>query len=349
MTAASALISGNEAVPQLAEQAVHAALAAGGDSRANGVILFLSPEFARHAQPAVLAAARAAQCTQVFGGIAAGLCTERGWVVDRPAAAALVLGGGASLQPAETAGDHPLLCCTASPFPSEWANSRRYGLLYHGGSNDGAVWQQGRLVEHGAAEVRVGGATARIARSHGLCPLGDMLHAERVRGYDLLSIGGLPALDSLLRSLPAAWRDEPPLHQINLLVGTADCAAGDAPQAVAIISANADRSLGLSAPLRPGDAICWAIRQPLAAEADMRQSLDLACGDGPRPDFALFFSCIGRGPYFYGGDDRDLAALSGRYPGMPLLGAYGTGQIACGGRHSRQLQNSVVTALFNES
>ena len=40
------------------------------------------------------------------------------------------------------------------------------------------------------------------------------------------------------------------------------------------------------------------------------------------------FSCIGRGPYFYGGDDRDLALLCRRFPGLPVLGTYSTGQIA---------------------
>ena len=76
MNAASALITGNEPLPMLAEQAVREALARTGSQHANSVLLFLSGEFTRHAHSAVLAAARAAQCTQVFGGIAAGLCTE---------------------------------------------------------------------------------------------------------------------------------------------------------------------------------------------------------------------------------------------------------------------------------
>jgi len=60
------------------------------------------------------------------------------------------------------------------------------------------------------------------------------------------------------------------------------------------------------------------------------------------------FSCIGRGPYFYGGEDRDLQALTSRFPGLPVLGLYGSNQIAPlnGGR---LLHNGVVTALFSES
>jgi small ligand-binding sensory domain FIST len=61
------------------------------------------------------------------------------------------------------------------------------------------------------------------------------------------------------------------------------------------------------------------------------------------------FSCIGRGPYFYGGDDRDLMRLRQRFPGLPVLGTYSTGQIAPSRRGNRLLQNSVVTALISET
>ena len=381
MNAASALITGNEPLPALAEHAVREALARAGHQRANSVVLFLSGEFTRHAHTTVLAAARAAQCTQVFGGIAAGLCTETGWALDRPAAAAMVLCGPFSLASAEVPmapvidtlntlsalAPHPaapLLCCTSSPFPSEWANSRRFGTHFHGNAGHSAVWQLGRLVEHGCVEARVLGASIDLALSTGLRSIGTALPVDSVRGYDLLSLGGQPALESLLRLLPADWRDRHPLplHLINATIGDAGEAAG--VQAAAVISTNADLSVTLTVPLQPGQSLCWAIRQPLAAEAEMRDAL--AClplksgatgstrstdsaGSLLTPDFGMFFSCIGRGPYFYGDDDRDLAAVIERFPGMPLIGTYGTGQIAFSGDTSRQLQNSVVTALFSET
>lgn len=347
MTVATALATGNEAVPRLAEEAVGEALQRAGSRQVNSVLLFLTPEFARHAQQAVLAAARVARCTQVFGSIAAGLCSETGWAVDRPAAAAMVLGDGLSLRPAETGTPPraPLLSCTTTPFPSAWAHSRRCGMLFHGNGCDGAVWQQSRVVAQGSVEASVGGAAVRLAVSTGLRRLGSPLPVERLRGYDLETLGGQPALDSLLRHLPADWREYLPLHQINVVIDDPSVPEGE--QTAAIISANADRSLTLTMPLRPGQSLCWAIRQPLAAEADMRAALDATAL--PAPDFALYFSCIGRGPYFYGGEDRDLAALRDRYPGMPIVGAYGTGQIAYRGDNSRQLHNAVVTALFHKT
>ena len=343
MTIASALISGNDPLPQLAERAVHAAMKRAGLTRANGVLLFLSTEFTRHAQPAVLAAARAARCTQIAGGIAAGLCTETGWVLDRPSAAAMVLGDSLALAGGEAAGDDPLLCCTSTPFPSEWADSQRYGLHFHGNNGQSAVWQSGRLTDRGMAESRILGARAEIIVSPGVQPIGLPQRVDAVRGYDLLALAGQPALESLVAALPDDWRERQPLplHLINASIGD----TGGEGRTAAVISANADGSLTLTEALQPGDRIAWGLRLPAAAAAEMSS---LLADRVAAPDFALYFSCIGRGPYFHGSDDCDLQALCERFPGLPVLGAYGTGQIAFAGRRSRQLQNAVVTALFRK-
>jgi small ligand-binding sensory domain FIST len=57
-------------------------------------------------------------------------------------------------------------------------------------------------------------------------------------------------------------------------------------------------------------------------------------------------SCLGRGPYFFGGADRDLDILRQRYPGMPIVGAYGAGQIAPLPMGNRLIHNSALIALF---
>jgi small ligand-binding sensory domain FIST len=98
-------------------------------------------------------------------------------------------------------------------------------------------------------------------------------------------------------------------------------------------------------PLAPGESVAWAIRQPLAAEQDMRTAL-AAVVDPERPaEFALMFSCLGRGPLFYGDDDRDLLVFREHCPGVPMLGAYGAGQIAPSEGGNRLFRNSVVTLL----
>jgi len=345
MKAGTALIAGNRPEPELAHAAVQAALAAAGLERADNVILFLTRDFTRHAQPAVLAAARAAGCLSVSGSTASGLFTERGWHLDQPAAAALVYSAPRSDSP----GESPLLSFSGhSRMPFEWQEgAARVGLL----DSDAAVWSHGRATDNACADLRLPGLHARIARASGLRQLGEPLTVDHCAGYELRRIGGHSAVDSLRRALPAELREHPPLHHIAALRQT------DTP-GIALLSANADGSLTLAESLNEGETISWAIRQPLAAEQDMRDALTATTIEtkaGPRvnpqkrPDFALMFSCIGRGPLFYGNDDRDLVAFRDTFPDTPLLGAYGTGQIAPLAGQNRLFHNTALTLLFESA
>jgi hypothetical protein len=134
------------------------------------------------------------------------------------------------------------------------------------------------------------------------CARWATLPIDQCRGYELGRAGGHSAIDSLRRALPPELRQNPPLHQIALLRHP------DEP-GIAILSVNGDGSLTLADNLEDDTAITWAIRQPLAAEQQMRASLTALAASHRQPAFALMFSCIGRGPLFYGSDDRDLLAF----------------------------------------
>lgn len=332
MRVATGMVSGLRAGPELAEQAVRNALDEAGLKRADQAILLLSRDFSRHPQTAILAAARAAGTTQISGCTASGLLTERGWQMDQPAAAALVFTHDAAATHSSGA---PLLCFSGhNNLPFDWQGGpERFGLL----DTDAATWAHGRLAENACSDIRIPGINTRMARSSGLRNLGPAQTVNHCQGYDLCRIGGQRAIDNLLRCLPAALREYPPLHLI------AGLRRPDAP-GIAILSANTDGSLTLSAALNTDDSLSWAIRQPLSAEQEMRQAL-AALAPCEKPDFALMFSCIGRGPVFYGDEDRDWLAFREQFPDIPLLGAYGCGQIAPAGGRNCLFQNSVITLL----
>lgn len=345
MKVATSLISGQRPLAELAQEAVCAALAKAGLERADSVILFLSRDFIRNPQPAVIAAARAAGCLTVCGCTASGLFTEQGWQLDQPAAAALVLASAA----ARPDGDTPLLSFSGhSRLPFAWQDGApRAGFL----DSDAVAWAHGRITGNSCAEFRLPGLDARLLRSDGLQRLGDPLPVTQCHGYELERVGGEQAIDSLNRALPPEWRTQPPLHQMVVLRHP------DEP-GIAILSANGDGSLMLAEALHEGETICWAIRQPIAAEQQMRQALNAAAREtqaGPAVDgkkkvnFALMFSCIGRGPLFYGKDDRDLQVFREAFPETPLLGAYGTGQIVPLAGHNRLFHNTALTLLFESS
>lgn len=334
MKAGSGLVSGQQPRPELAGEAVSLALARAGLQRADNVILFLTRDFARQPQPAVVAAARAAGCLSVCGSTAHGLFTETDWQLDQPAAAALVIAAPAANAPAPS-----LSFSTHHRLPFGWQDDRpRAGIL----DSDGAVWANGRVAEGGCAECCLPAHRVRQALSSGLRALGEPQVVDYCRGYDLLRLGGQRATDSLLRALPPDLRQNPPWHQIALL-------RTPAAPAIAILSANADGSLTLADSIEHDTALTWALRQPLAAEGQMREVLSSAAHQNAPPEFALMFSCIGRGPLFYGDDDRDLQVFRETFPHTPLLGAYGTSQIVpLAGRNSL-FHHAALTLLYESS
>jgi len=134
MKAGSGLSQGRHAEPTLAASAVAAAMEHAGLSHAQAVLLYLSADFARDPQPAITAAARAGNCFQVAGCTAAGVFSDADWVLDAPAAAALVLGEGPTLQAVASAGDPVLTFAAPNALDLHWLKSG--GARFGGVSGD---------------------------------------------------------------------------------------------------------------------------------------------------------------------------------------------------------------------
>lgn len=355
---ATALASADKAEPELAAEVVRTALARAGAGIARSVLLFLSAEFAHQAHTAVLAASRAARCLHVTGCTAPGVFTEEDWVLDRPAASAMVFCGDSGLAAHADAGLPLLSLAAPNAATRHWLErgGRRYGMLSTDASAHGAgrIWCHGKMAEDGRCETAITGARAAIGVSRGMRILGEP-RPIACSGRDVQKIGGHPALNSLLRELPLEMREmeKLPFHLLaaGIVRGRPEGAIEEGRfTLVPIIAASHDeRSITLTLPLDDGDRIFWALRQSLAAESDMRRLADDLSGKlGGAPDFGLLCSCLGRGPWFFGGEDRDLAVVRERFPGMPLIGAYGGGQIAPLIDGNEQVHNAAVLALFRE-
>lgn len=339
MRVATALVAGACATPDLVETAVRTALSRAGLYRAEQLLLFLTRDFARNASAAVVAAARAGGCLQVSGMTTSGLLTEEGWQLDRPAVAVMAIGES------ENSANSAWLSFTGqSRLPFDWVSNTgggrpRFGLLDQGAS----CWQNARVCAQGRAEWQLAGLRQGAPLiSHGLRALGEWHTIGESRGYDVLQLDHQPASDCLRRALPADERQRLPVHQVLALLDVLR-------PGIPVLSANADGSLTLAEPLLPGQRIRWVMRQSLAAEREMQQLMQSAVNLENAPIFGLMFSCIGRGPLFYGGDDLDLHAFRQAFPKTPLLGAYGTGQIVPGTECNQLFTNAAVTLLFEET
>lgn len=353
--AATAIAAADRPYPELASDVVREALGRAGASLAHGVLLFLSADFARHAQAAVSAAARAANCLQVAGCTATGVFNELDWVLDRPAASAMVFSGGSHLaQPGSTS--EPVISLgTPHVVNAGWLNARarRLGMLStdSAGIGAGRAWTQGKVAEDGRSETTVRGARAAIGISRGIRHLCEPMTVQSAGGYDLERVGGRSALQSLVRQLPFAVRELQtlPVHLVFLAVVGEDGGGRSGFELVPVVAVNAEReSVTLGSPVPAGAAVFWTMRQAVAAESDTRTAIAQARAELAAPaEFAIAFSCMGRGPYFFDGVDRDLGLLKEHFPGMPIVGAYGAGEIVPLPHGNAIVHNSTAFALYS--
>jgi hypothetical protein len=168
---------------------------------AQSVVLYLSSDFAHDPQAAIAAAARAGQCTQVVGCTAAGVFTETDWVLDAPAAAALVLGEGVSLQPARPTRRPVLTYCAPNALDLVWLQSGgRVTAAFPAMPPARGRFRSGRNARANRWPRRVvlNGARLQVDFSQGVHPLTATRGFDKVAGHDVQVIGGIKALP--------AWR-----------------------------------------------------------------------------------------------------------------------------------------------
>ena len=387
MKVATGLAIGAQAKPELAAKAVELAMAKANIHAPSSVLLFLTSEFASDPQSAIKAAAKAASCTQIIGCSATGIFTEEDWVIDSPAAAAMVFSdlnfshlNFSHLNSSHLSSSHPkanessnnlLLTLTApSAINTTWLNSNEpnQSVLRFGGVSGDAtghgsfsVWQNGKGNTQGYCEVTLNNVSSAVAATHGLKLLSLPRKITACNGNDLLSVANIPALTSLNSAWQkhgSTWQKHDKsttdlaYHQLMIVYAAkANQLERGEYNLASIIIANKDKdSITLTKPLQEGDWLSWAIRDIDAAQIDMVKTASaLRRQLNAEPEFALLFSCLGRGPYFYNGTDQDLALLKTLFLKLPIIGFYGNGEIAPINGVNELLQNSAVLGLFTHS
>ncbi len=200
---ATGLASGRRAKPELAAEAVSAAMDKGSIQTPTAVLLFLTSEFAADPASAIKAAAKVAGCTQIIGCSATGIFTEEDWILDSPAAAAMVFSDTASLTTIQDDDNTQPLLTLAAPnaINSTWLNAS--ALRFGGVSGDAighgpfSVWRNGKGVTEGYCEVNIQNAKVAVAASHGLKSISAPQRITKVSGYDLLTVKNKNALAHL--------------------------------------------------------------------------------------------------------------------------------------------------------
>jgi small ligand-binding sensory domain FIST len=193
-----------------------------------------------------------------------------------------------------------------------------------------------RVYGEGAIAVALGGAyTVRTVVSQGCEPIGEAWTITGAEGHIIETIGQKPAYKVLvetLRALPPAmqWR-----AQRNVFVGLAmdeyrdEFRRGDF-LIRNLMGADPERgALAVGAYPRVGQTVQFQLRDPQAADEDLRQLLASAkeeLGDGS-PVGALLCVCNGRGTGLFGKPDHDATLLAETFGEMPVAGLFCNGEI----------------------
>ena len=357
---ATGLARGATASPALATEAVNRALQKANLETAQCVLLYFTSEYAQAPQPAIRAASKAANCTQVIGCSAMGIFTEEDWVLDGAAVAALVLSEDIfSSHPEHLLQSEYLLTLAApSAINASWLCSPqpRFGGISGDATGRGAfsVWQDGKGVSQGYCALGIQDATYTVAASHGLKWLTSARRVTAGKGFDLYAVANIPARQSLQTAYQSMQFASPemPLHLLNIAFAPSAKALelNQYELASIVITNEVSQTVTLSHAIPEGYWVRWAMRDTQAAQSDLRNTAQVLSAKllSP-PAFACVFSCMARGPYYYGGNDEDLNILRSQFPNMPIIGFYGNGQIAPMIGHNAILQHAIVLALFGQA
>ena len=141
----------------------------------------------------------------------------------------------------------------------------------------------------------------------------------------MLEIDGEPAFDVLCSDLGfntiARIREAAPwLHAARPVPGSSE-----ADYLVRnIVGLDAQNGIvALGALIDPGERLIFVRRDPAAAEADLRRMLRGAKARLSRPaQGGVYVSCLARGPYMFGSEDRELEIVREEIGDLPLAGMY---------------------------
>lgn len=362
MKVATGLAIGSKALPELAALAVQSAMQKAHIQIPACVILLLTSEFAKAPLAAIQAAAKAANCTHVIGCTATGIFTDEDWVMDSPAAAAMVFSENilTHINNQEvTQKNNPnyhLTLTAPDAIDTRWLQNKN--LRFGGVSGDAlgrgafSVWQNAKATTQGYIEFSTNRLNCAVAATHGLKLISQPRRVTAGQQNDVISLANIAAFEHLQTTWQKQSQDELPYHQLMAVYANKaiDITRGHYLVASLVAGNPLDHSVTLSTKINNGQWLSWAIRDAHAAQIGIvKTASDLSLQLKEEPQFALLFSSLNRGPYLYNGLDLDLGLLKTIYPKLPIIGFYGNGQIAPIHQQNQLLQHSAVLGLFSHT
>jgi small ligand-binding sensory domain FIST len=166
--------------------------------------------------------------------------------------------------------------------------------------------------------------------AQGCRPIGEPLIVTRATEQLALELDGQRALDVLEHLLAGCEPEDRALARHSLFLGVAMTGPGPLGRGDFLmrnlLGIDPDSgALAAGASLAPGQIVQFHLRDAGAAASEIEEML--AAHDGPPPDGALLFSCVGRGRLMYGEPNHDSGVFQRIVGEVPLGGFFGNGEI----------------------
>lgn len=341
---------------------------------ANLGFLYVTDVLGRHL-PQVLA--RLKQATGIedwVGTLGVGICATGKEYLDRPAIAAMAGAfppDGFRLFPAVRADADEL-----DPALSAWAaaGGARFAIVHGDPRNPktpdliarlAARLNQGFLVggitssresylqvagqptEGGVSGVVFAeGVRVTTGLTQGCSPLGPIRRVTECRNNVAITIDGRPALDVLKEDVGEVLARDLSRAAGYIFAGL-PIRGSDTGDYVVRNLLGIDprhRLVAIGERLSPGDPILFCRRDAHTAYADMRRMLaDVRERLPGEPKGAVYYSCLGRGPYMFGRESEELGTVRVALGDLPLVGFFANGEIS----HDRLYGYTGVLAVFS--
>jgi small ligand-binding sensory domain FIST len=197
-------------------------------------------------------------------------------------------------------------------------------ILFHGDE----------VVDSGAVGVRFDDVDLLPCVSQGATPVGPEMTITAAEGNVIQELAGRPALDRIREVIGELDPREHTLIAGGLLVGIVvepgrpAYEHGDFLVRQLLGADPVAGTLGVVAPVEPGQVLRLHARDAASANRDLQEQLRLRVSAlGGQPAGALAFSCNGRGREMFGISDHDAGALSEELHGAPAAGFFAAGEI----------------------
>jgi small ligand-binding sensory domain FIST len=191
----------------------------------------------------------------------------------------------------------------------------------------------GEVKEHGAVGVLLRGGKFRTVVSQGCRPVGRPMVVTKGQDNLIAELGGQTPLDYLRTLLAEVTPAERNLMQKGLLLGVAMTEYRDEFRRGDFVVRNLvgldprTGALAVTDRIRLGQTVQFQVRDAASADQDLRELLQSATAEGPKPTGGLLFSCNGRGTRLFPQPDHDAKAVQATAGPLALAGFFAAGEL----------------------